>query len=74
MLLLVAAGGCARRGIAIVQQHHAREVSCDARYVRVERGVADRWVSRGCGFEADWDCARGECALQDLRSYGMGAP
>ena len=73
-LLGLALSGCARRGIAIVQRHHAHEFVCDARFVRVERGEADRYVSRGCGFEADWDCARGSCALRDARSHGVGAP
>lgn len=68
--------GCAARGIATVQAHHGHEFRCDRRYVRVER-VADqrnRWISRGCGFEADWECERGECRLLDARSHGMGGP
>ncbi len=71
--------GCAGQAIARVQAAHGHEFSCDRRYVRVERveaGPADgeRWVSRGCAFEADWDCAGGECRLLDSRAHGMGAP
>jgi len=68
--------GCGARGIAIVQTHHGAEFRCDRRYVRVERveQQRDRWISRGCGFEADWECLSGECRLIDARSYGMSAP
>ena len=68
--------GCAARGIATVQTHHGHEFRCDRRYVLVERVVEqpNRWISRGCGFEADWLCERGECRLLDARSHGMGAP
>lgn len=76
------ATGCAGRAIAVVQTTHGHEFSCDRRYVRAEREPeheeegtnAQRWVSRGCGFEAEWTCERGECALQDSRAHGMGAP
>jgi hypothetical protein len=69
-LALAACGG----GIATVQRHHGREFRCDPRYVRAERLEGDRWVSRGCGFEADWRCRAGACELLDLRSHGMAGP
>jgi len=67
---------CGARGISVVQSQHAHEFSCDRRYVRVERvaEVPDRWVSRGCSFEAQWDCRDGECELVDARAHGVGAP
>ncbi|MFK7989075.1 MAG: hypothetical protein AB8I08_23860 [Sandaracinaceae bacterium] len=66
--------GCAHRGVAIVQEHHAQEFGCDARFVRVEREPEARFVTHGCGFDADWVCQRGACSLQDARSRGTGAP
>lgn len=70
------ASACGARGISAVQAEHAHEFSCDRRYVRVERvaDAPDRWVSRGCSFEAQWDCQRGECRLVDARAHGVGAP
>jgi len=67
---------CGARGISVVQAAHAHEFSCDRRYVRVERvpDVPDRWVSRGCSFEADWTCLDGECELLDARAHAVGAP
>ena len=73
-ILALAASACGGRGIAVVQAHHGHEFRCDRRYVRVEREEDDRWISRGCGFEAEWACRDGECTLIDARSHGMGAP
>lgn len=76
LAILVALGlvSCAGRQIATVQAAHGHEFHCDRRYVRVERLEEPRWVSRGCGFEADWTCEDGECSLEDTRAHGMGAP
>jgi hypothetical protein len=65
---------CGSRTIAMVQEHHGREFRCDRRYVRVERGDGERWVSRGCGFEADWDCRDRRCDLRDARAHGVSGP
>jgi hypothetical protein len=40
----------------------------------VEHTEGERWISRGCGFEADWDCRDRRCELRDARAHGMGAP
>lgn len=74
VLLGTVLAGCGARGIARVQQAHGHEFACDPRYVRVERREGDRWVSRGCAFEADWTCPGGECELLDARTHGVGAP
>lgn len=73
-IALLVSVGCGPRPIAIVQQHHGRELRCDGRYVHVEHDEGERWISRGCGFEAEWDCRAGECSLIDLRAHGMNAP
>ncbi len=65
---------CASRTITLVQQHHGREFHCDRRYVEVEHEEGERGISRGCGFEADWDCRDGACQLHDAHAHGMGAP
>lgn len=74
LLSMLALGTCAARNIALVQEHHGREFRCDRRYVRAEHVEGERWVSRGCGFEADWDCRTRRCELHDARAHGMGAP
>ncbi|MCC6875636.1 MAG: hypothetical protein IT378_15120 [Sandaracinaceae bacterium] len=72
LALLIA--GCAGRYVAVVQRSHGREFSCAARFVEVEGGGQDnRFVSRGCGFEAQWSCVQSECTLRDSRAWGMGA-
>jgi hypothetical protein len=65
---------CGSPTVSLVQQQHAREVHCDRRYVYVDHVEGEAWRSRGCGFEADWSCRAGECALRDLRAHGTGAP
>ena len=70
-LFLAACGG---RTLALVQTTHGQEFHCDRRYVRVERVRGQEWVSRGCGFEAEWICRDGACELRDSRAHGMGAP
>ncbi|MCB9591767.1 MAG: hypothetical protein H6719_03450 [Sandaracinaceae bacterium] len=70
-LLLAACGG---RIVPRVQAAHGHEFRCDGRYVRVERLDRDRYVARGCGFEAEWRCVDGECVVEDSRAWGMGAP
>ncbi len=72
----VVLAACAGGGISVVQEHHGREFRCDRRYVRVERvrDVEARYVSRGCGFEADWDCVHRQCRLLDSRAHGVDAP
>ena len=71
---LVVLAGCGGRVIARVQAEHGREFRCDHRYVRAERVAADRWQTRGCGFEADWTCRDGACVLGDSRAHGMSGP
>lgn len=65
---------CGTRTVALVQEHHGREFRCDRRYVEVEHEEGERWVSRGCGFRADWECRDRRCELRDARAHGMGAP
>ena len=67
-------GACGGRTLSMVQSSHGHEFRCDRRYVRAERQRGVRWISRGCGFEAEWDCEDGECTLIDSRAHGMGAP
>ncbi len=74
LLGALALATCGARRIAMVQEHHGHEFHCDRRYVRVEHREGPRFVSRGCGFEADWECRDGECELLDARAHGMGAP
>ena len=75
LLLSAALAGCAGQAIQVVQEHHGHEFRCDRRYVQVERAEAEaRWVSRGCGFEADWECRSRECRLLDSRAHGVDAP
>lgn len=64
----------ANRTIALVQEQHGREFRCDRRYVEVEHEEGERWVSRGCGFQADWDCRDRRCELRDARAHGMSGP
>ncbi|MGE0790201.1 MAG: hypothetical protein AB7S26_31290 [Sandaracinaceae bacterium] len=73
--LVACALGCGGQAIARVQAAHGHEFRCDRRYVDVERRTEEehRWVSRGCGFEAEWRC-EDECVVLDSRAYGMGAP
>ena len=71
---VLALATCGTRNIAMVQQHHGREFHCDRRYVRVEHTGGERWISRGCGFEADWDCRDRRCELRDARAHAIGAP
>ena len=70
---VIVLSGCAR-GVAVVQQHHAQEFGCDARFVRVDRQPQQRYLSHGCGFDADWVCAQGACTLEDSRAHGTGGP
>lgn len=74
LVALLSLAGCGARNVALVQHHHGREFRCDRRYVRVERVEGERWVSRGCGFEADWTCRDRRCELRDARAHGVGAP
>ncbi len=73
-LALALLAGCARHAVARVQSAHGQEFRCDPRYVRVERASANHWISRGCGFEADWTCQHRACQLDDSRAHGVGAP
>ncbi len=65
---------CGSRNIALVQERHGREFRCDRRYGQVDHREGPRFVSRGCGFEADWDCRDRRCELIDSRAHAMGAP
>jgi hypothetical protein len=73
-LVALLLAGCAGQAIGLVQAHHGREFRCDRRYVRVERVRGDEWISRGCGFEAEWTCRSDGCELRDARAHGMSGP
>ena len=74
-LVAVLARGGAGQFIQPAPDHDALEYSDARRYVDVERAEADaRWVSRGCGFEADWECRDGSCRLLDSRAHAVDTP
>ena len=73
-LALLILAGCGVQATRTVQQHHARQFTCDSRYVEVDDHGEGRYVSAGCGILASWDCVSGVCTLRSQRAWGTGGP